>query len=112
MVENIGNFAPVAPNRQEPTRTEPTREAEYEGISTTRSGADTVSISREAQELLADEARTETEAATERMEALRSEDNERKETTRRAETERLQAPRENDEPARSAEEQESDRTRA
>ncbi len=139
MVDEISNYAQVAPNRQEPARPAPPREVERQGNST-RNNRDTVSISREAQELLAEEARSEStrdaveaerthvegdlakesrieeseatvQAERERIKAAREENIKENAERKRAEVERIREGRDK-EPAESAEEAENSRTRA
>ena len=110
MVDEITSNVQVAPSRQESASVPPARQAQREPDST-GTGQDRVTISKEAQALLAKESRAEVQAESERIAALRAEEADRDAQHRRAESDRLQARRE-EEPERSAESEENDRTRA
>lgn len=111
MVEEISGFTPIAPTKQEPTNTNPPRETELESTTTTTSGGDTVSISREAIELLAEEGRTEALVEEDRVEELRVEESAQKAVRLKAEFERLQETTD-DELAETAETENNESTRA
>lgn len=113
MVEEITSTAAAAHNIKDlarPTGVSP-RETEEESSTTSRSGQDTVSISREAVKLLAEEARAEAQVEEAMVEALRTEDSEIRIAQKKAEYDRLREIHD-EEPARDAQSADNERTRA